>query len=107
MSKLSVIQRFCASLLISALALPCAAGPRKSSKDPVVGDRIAKAVVFGGELWLRGATGSGKGGSGGLISLNVSDGSKRVHFKNDVVDIQKAGGSFGCFGIPLLIKLLP
>ena len=50
MSKLTVIQRFCTFLFLSVLVLPCAAGPPKTSKDPIVGDRIAKAIVFEGEL---------------------------------------------------------
>jgi hypothetical protein len=89
MSKLTFTQRFCAFLFLSVLVLRCSAAPRKTAKDPVVGDRISKAIVFEGELWLRG----GDIGSGsGLISLNVSDASKRVRYKNGVVDIEKAGG---------------
>ena len=75
-------------LILCALTRVSTAGTRKSKSDPVIGERIAKAIAFEGELWLRG---SDVGNADGLISLNVSDGSKRVRYENGVVDIEKAG----------------
>ena len=62
--------------------------------DPVIGHRIAKGVVASGRLWLRGVELSRKGGAGGLISLNVTDDSRAVHFERGVLDMEKSGANF-------------
>jgi len=58
--------------------------------DPVLGERIAKGVVFEGRLWLRGTTVSWDDPTGGLISLGVADSSRQVHFDRGVLDIAKS-----------------
>lgn len=50
--------------------------------NTVLGSRIAEGVHWEGEIWLRGA--------GGLISLDLANGTQTVHFKAGVLDITKA-----------------
>jgi hypothetical protein len=58
----------------------------KPKGDSVLGERIAGGVVFEGKLWLRGAS-----GSGGLVSLDLADDSRQVHFERGVLDLKKIG----------------
>ena len=59
--------------------------------DPVLGERIAGGIVFEGKLWLWGVGGARKDFEGGLISLSLADGSRKVHFESGVLDIKKLG----------------
>jgi len=58
--------------------------------DPVLGERIAKGIAFDGKLWLSGTMATQKDSSGGLVSLNLHDQSRRVHFEKGVLDIEKS-----------------
>lgn len=92
--------RFKALSVVIALSAGFTAAPVSSSNksptngDPVIGDAIAKAFVFGGKLWLRGVVLRGKDASGGLISLEMKDNSRQVHFKESVLDIASSGRDF-------------
>jgi hypothetical protein len=71
-------------------AVPQSADSQLPQGDPVLGDRITGGVVFEGKLWLRGAIISREDVSGGLVSLNLADESRRVQFERGVLDIKKA-----------------
>jgi hypothetical protein len=58
--------------------------------DPVLGHRIARGIVFDGKLWLCGAELPGDW-YGGLVSLSLSDNSRKVYFQHGVIDIIKIG----------------
>jgi hypothetical protein len=78
-------------LLPSFLSLPFWAATQspdsdKPKGDSVLGERIAGGVVFEGKLWLRGTN-----GSGGLVSLDLADDSRQVHFERGVLDFKKIG----------------
>jgi hypothetical protein len=77
------------SLLLFLILTSAGAQPMARKGDAVLGERIAKGLVFGGRLWLI----SGRVFSepaGGLISLGLADSSRQVHFNRDVVDIAKS-----------------
>ena len=79
----------CAALLLSLFFLTLNVDPQSpdtqaAKGDPILGERIAGGIVFEGKLWLRGI-------GGGLISLSLADGSRRVHFERGVIDIKKVG----------------
>jgi len=83
-------------LLLSFSSLPFWAATQspdsdKPKGDSVPGERIAGGVVFEGKLWLRGATLSQNSGSAGLVSLDLADNSRQVHFERGVLDIKKIG----------------
>ena len=59
--------------------------------DPVLGYRIAEGAVFDGKLWLRGGSGIYPDSRGGLVSFQLSDWSRAVAFKSDVIDIERSG----------------
>lgn len=63
----------------------------KSQGDSTLGERIAGGVVFDGKLWLRGTVGPGNGASAGLVSLNLSNDLREVHFTRGVIDIERVG----------------
>jgi hypothetical protein len=76
--------------LLSAVPLSSAdKGPTRG--DPVIGERIAKAIVFDGRLWLRGAALKGHVASGGLISLAIKNNTRQVLFTDSVIDIATSG----------------
>ena len=58
--------------------------------DPVLGYRIAEGVVFDDKLWLRGGSGIYPESTGGLVSFQLSDWSRAVAFKSDVIDIERS-----------------
>lgn len=62
--------------------------PRGS--DPVLGERIAKGVVFDGRLWILGTMSARNDRSGGLVSFGLSDNSRTVHFERGVLDIARS-----------------
>ncbi|MBW8726879.1 MAG: hypothetical protein JF625_17255 [Inquilinus limosus] len=60
---------------------PIATGePTPPSGDPLLRNRISKGLAYGGRLWLT-------GGSGALVSFGLSDGSRQMHFADQVVDL--------------------
>src|SRR5437762_2632595 len=61
--------------------------------NSVIGERVSKAVNFGGRLWLLGSTLKEDRANGGLISLNLSNNSSDVHFTKDVVDVVASDGN--------------
>jgi|SRR6516225_3456124 hypothetical protein len=86
-NPLAVLGR--AALLLSFSALPLGSAPQstdtqKPQGDPVLGERIAGGIAFDGKLWLRGV-------SGGLVSLNLSNDSRQVHFASGVLDMKRVG----------------
>ena len=86
-NPLAVLGRAALLLSFSALALgsaPQSTDTQKPQGDPVLGERIAGGIVFDGELWLRGV-------SGGLVSLNLSNDSRQVHFASGVLDMKRVG----------------
>src|SRR5215467_2438182 len=83
-------------LLLSFSSLPFWAATQspdsdKPKGDSVLGERIGGGIVFEGKLWLRGAILSRKRISGGLVSLNLADDSRQVHFERGVLDVKKIG----------------
>jgi hypothetical protein len=77
----------CASAVRST---PQSAAEPRAEGDPTLGVRIAEGAVVDGRLWLRGV---GKQlSSGGLVSLELSDSSRRVHFERGVIDLERAAG---------------
>jgi hypothetical protein len=70
-------------------ALSLGAG-RPPGGDPVLGERIAKGVVFDGRLWLRGTMSSRNDASGALVSFEIDNNSRKVHFENGVFDIVRS-----------------
>src|SRR5262249_27954103 len=78
-----------AALLLSLTAPVLQAAPQspdtQSPKgDPVLGERIAGGIVFDGKLWLRGV-------GGGLVSISLTNESRREHFRQGVRDAKKLG----------------
>ena len=59
--------------------------------DPLLGDRIVRALVFQGRLFLQGAPRTRTGPSQVLVSLDVGSGYKQVHFSKGVIAIEPAG----------------
>jgi len=57
-----------------------ASEPAPPSGDPLLENRISEGLAHGGRLWLT-------GGSGALVSFGLSDGSRQVHFADQVVDV--------------------
>lgn len=72
------------------LGVSAPAPQRPSGGDPVLGQRIAKAIAFDGRLWLRGTMRNRSDASGGLVSFGLTDNSRTVHFESGVVDIAKS-----------------
>jgi len=86
-NPLAVLGRAALLLSFSVLALrsaPQSTDTQKPQGDPVLGERIAGGIVFDGKLWLRGI-------SGGLISLDLSNDSRQMHFASGVLDIERVG----------------
>src|SRR5262249_51812493 len=61
--------------------------------DPVLRDRIEKAIIVSGKLWLLGGmVAPPRDLTGGLIALNLADGMKEIHFQRSIIDIAKISG---------------
>jgi hypothetical protein len=60
----------------------------------VVGQRIAKGISFEGRLWIRGTMPTPGEASGGLVSLEMKDDSRRVLFEGGVLDIARSDHDF-------------
>src|SRR5277367_6211767 len=87
MSSVSIGVRF--FVILTVIAYGAAADSSAHGKsDPVLGERIAKGVVFDGRLWLEGTMISRDDPTGGLVSFGITDGSRQVHFERGVLDIQ-------------------
>jgi hypothetical protein len=88
------------SLLLVCCALRAGAAPqstppsRPPGGDPVVGQRIAKGISFEGRLWIRGTMPTPGEASGGLVSLEMKDDSRRVLFEGGVLDIARSDHDF-------------
>jgi hypothetical protein len=76
------------SLLLRASPTNSPAVPPAS--DPVLGERIAKGISFEGKLWILGTMSARNDPSGGLVSFDMRDNSRRVHFERGVLDIAKS-----------------
>ena len=63
---------------------------RPTGGDPVLGQRIAKGIVFDGSLWVLGTMPTPRDASGGLVSFRLIDNTRVVHFKGGVLDILRA-----------------
>ncbi len=80
-----------AALLLSFSSLRLRAAPQSPDShepkgDSLLGERIGGGIVFEGKLWLRGAILSRESILGGLISLNLVDDSRQVHFERGVLE---------------------
>jgi hypothetical protein len=75
-------------LFVSAtLSADCQNSARK-----VLGDRIAKGLMFQGRLWVSGTMTSRNDPTGALVSLDLNDSSETVHFVRGVLDFTTSNG---------------
>lgn len=65
----------------------------QAKSDPVLGERIAKGIVFKGRLWLRGTMATHKDPSGALVSVSLENQQRKVYFEQGVLDIEKFNGN--------------
>jgi hypothetical protein len=63
---------------------------RPPGSDPILGERIAKGIAFDGRLWVLGTMPTPRDTSGGLVSFQLTDNTRVVHFKDGVLDILRA-----------------
>jgi hypothetical protein len=59
--------------------------------DPLLQGRIAEAVYFNNQVWLRGALTDLKNG-GGLVSIDLASGARTQHMDRGVIDVDVSDG---------------
>ena len=80
------------SLLIVSFASG-ANGEKSAGKDAqVLGERIAKGLMFQGRLWVSGTMGSRDDPTGPLVALGLGDSSRTVYFARGVLDFTASNG---------------
>lgn len=87
-----------AALLCGGALSRAAANPETArTPDAVLGDRIAKAVLSDGRLWL---LGRGPNALGGLVSFQPDGKDRQVQFESDVLDVERVGCSLWALRLP-------
>lgn len=76
--------------LVSAIAV-LAVAPARAQDDPLLQGRVAEALFFNGQLWLRAALVDVKNG-GGLVSIDLATGARTEHMDRGVIDMEISQG---------------
>jgi hypothetical protein len=76
--------------LLVAVDTPTSSPATLDGVDPVLGERIAKGIAFEGRLWILGTMSARNDPSGGLVSFDLRDNHRTVHFERGVLDIARS-----------------
>jgi hypothetical protein len=91
-SVLRIVLRLAGAALVTGLIGAAMAGDGAKSVDPDIGDRIATAVAFDGQLWLVGGTRRAPQPDWALVSYNLTTGARERAYSNGVAGLLPSGG---------------